>query len=67
MKHGYKDQKDGVYAHEACSECNLCTKESDAKSCKDWNCVQLCKYYDAKLDSVYAEAGCNEDDDECKC
>jgi hypothetical protein len=62
-----KDQKDGVYAHEACAECNLCTAETDAKSCKDWNCAQWCKYYDSKFDAIYAEAGCNDDGEECKC
>jgi len=62
-----KDQKDGVYAHEACAECNLCTAETDAKSCKDWNCAQWCQYYDSKFDAIYAEAGCNDDGEECKC
>jgi len=62
-----KDQKDGVYAHEACAECNLCTAETDAKSCKDWNCAQWCQYYDSKFDAIYAEAGCNDDGEECNC
>ena len=74
MIHGPTDAWE-VTLNEQCAQGNKCQScdwcpvvfKCNHADCKKWECAEWCHCYEKGFDDTYADAGCADDGEDCKC